>query len=760
MDPTNQAPMSDPALTSAPAPVLDGLPAPDQARAGSDKRVLRETPEVAEARRRLCKAWQSRLEKAKKHWQPKFDKMREDQRFAAGEQWPDDKDGELYVANVTLRHVHQRVASVYAKNPRVVVRRRKRLMSQLWDESMSSLQSAMQQIAMAMQSGVTDPAALAPAAQIVEEAQAMQEQNRLNDRIAKTLQLAYEYNVSEQAHPFKAMMKLTVRRAVTTGVGYVKLGFQRAMKMRPDVEARISDLSERLALIERIADDLADGEIQKDSGESEQLRLALQALQDEPMLLVREGLVFDFPDSTSIIPDPKCRQLRNFLGCDWVAQEFYLSPEQVQEIYKIDVRKGARAFNMESVAGGAKDAGQQAVAMMSENRGVDREGDSFPDSAFVEVHEIYSRKDGMVYVTCTGFPDFLQEPASPDVYTDRFWPWFPLVLNEVYSDQHVFPPSDVRLLMPMQREINRSRQALADHRIAAAPKVASSAGALSDADKGKLSAPPKRGVTHLELAGLQPGQKVADLIQKIDMPNIDPNLYETRGSIEDVLRTVGTQEANLGGTSGSTATESSIAEGSRMSALSSSADELDDLLTQLARAGGQIILANFQKPTIEQIVGPGAAWPDTIRTREEVSKEIWLEIEAGSSGRPNQAQEIQNAAQLFPLLMQIPGINPEFLGKDLLRRYDDRLDLTDAFSIGAPSIQMLNRMAGGAGQASGKGPDSNPNAQGDKGGDNAPSTERPTGGMGGRAPEPNQVAGAPVRGSAQASGMASQGFNP
>lgn len=753
MDPTNQMPSPSADMISGPgpSPVLDGMPVLDTGKPGSDKRVLRDTPEPDEGRRRLCKAWQGRVERGKKHWEKAFDRMREDQKFAAGHQWPDDPNGEMYVANITLRHVHQRVASVYAKNPRVVVRRRKRLMAQLWDENMSTLQGAMAQIAQAATMGPNlDPAALMPAAQMIEEAQAIQQQNRMHDKLAKTLQLAYEYNVSEQAHPFKGMMKLTVRRAVTTGVGYVKLGFQRAMKMRPDVEAKIADYSERLALAERIADDIADGEVQPDTGEAEQLRLTIQALEKEAQILVREGLVFDFPDSTSIIPDPRCRQLRNFLGCDWVAQEYYLSPEQVQEIYKIDVRKAARAFNV-TKDGSAKDAGQQAVAMMSENRGVDRESpDGFPDNAVVEVHEIYSRKDGLVYTICTGFPDFLQEPAAPDVYTDRFWPWFPLVLNEVYSDEHVFPPSDVRLLMPMQREINRSRQALADHRIAAAPKVASSHGVLSDEDKAKLGAAPKRGITHLELAGLQPGQKVGDLLQAVEMPGIDPNLYETRSAIEDVLRSVGTQEANLGGTSGSTATETSIAESSRMSALSSSADELDDLLTQLARSGGQIILAQFQKATIEQIVGPGAVWPDTVRTREEIAKEIWLEVEAGSSGRPNQAQEVQNASQIFPLLMQIPGLNPEFLARDLLRRYDDRLDLTEAFSLGAPSIQSMGRPQAGAGN--------DPRAQGDKGKDNTPATERPTGGQGARAPEPNQVAGAPVSGSAQASGMASQGF--
>jgi hypothetical protein len=42
-------------------------------------------------------------------------------------------------------------------------------------------------------------------------------------------------------------------------------------------------------------------------------------------------------------------------------------------------------------------------------------------------------------------------------------------------------------------------------------------------------------------------------------------LYETNSEMEDILRIVGRTGSNLGGMSGATATESSIAEGSRMS---------------------------------------------------------------------------------------------------------------------------------------------------------------------------------------------------
>ena len=50
--------------------------------------------------------------------------------------------------------------------------------------------------------------------------------------------------------------------------------------------------------------------------------------------------------------------------------------------------------------------------------------------------------------------------------------------------------------------------------------------------------------------------------------------------------------------------------------------------------------------------------------------------------------------------MQIPGIDPEFLARDLLHRLDDKLDLTQAFkaiAVAASIVAMNTQMRGGPG---------------------------------------------------------------
>lgn len=443
-------------------------------------------------------------------------------------------------------------------------------------------------------------------------------------------------------------------------------------------------------------------------------------------MIVREGLALSYPDSTAIIPDKGCKQLRGFVGCNWVAQEYYMTRAEIEEVYGRDVKAGGTAYV--SHQGGVFRPADEAQSGSEERDG---------EETFFCVWEVYDRKTGLVYVLCDGYADYLQEPAEPDVWLERFWPWFPVVFNEVYDDERVFPPSDVELIRDMQLELNRARQGLREHRRASRPKTYTRQGVLEEDDKARVQTAEAHAV--IELTALQPGEKIEDVLQPHSGPQIDPRLYDPAPAYEDVLRVVGQQEANLGGTSGATATESSIAEGSRMSAVSSTIDDLDEFLTEFARAAGQVLLRETQPETVQKIVGPGAVWPDL--SREDIAKEIYLDVEAASTGRPNQAQEIQNAQQVFPLLMQLPGLSPEWLGRELLRRLDDRLDITDAFAAGMPSIQMMNRAQGMIGGP----PGNNPDDQGERGADNAPSTEPPQINAAPRPPEAPPDLGLPTR---------------
>lgn len=516
---------------------------------------------------------------------------------------------------------------------------------------------------------------------VIQDAQMVKQQLTILNKIARTLEILYEYEVTEQQQPFKSMMKMTVRRAATSGVGWVRLGFQRVMGRSPDLDSRITDIQTQLDLIQRVSADLADDEVNIEDAVAEEMRLTLESLTKETDVVVREGLLFTWPKSTAIIPDPRCVQLREFLGCDWVAEEFCLSVNEIQETYGVDVSKNHANYER-------TDTGTDYErARASWQGGGDTDDGAYIDGADANnciVWEMFNKRDGLVYVVCDGYPDFLREPAKPDVYTDRFWPWFLVAFNELPGVP--FPISDVSLIRPMQRELNRARQGLREHRIANRPKTVYSEGTLSEDDLDALRNHPVNAL--ISVAGLQPGQDVNTVVQAVKGAPIDPNLYEVNPVFQDLMRSVGDQEADLGGSSGDTATESSIAASAKASAVGSAVDDIDETLTGIARAAGQILLLNVTEDTVKSIVGPGAMWP--VMTKAEVARDLYLDIEAGSSGKPNQAQELQNFQQLAPILMQIPGIKPSFLAKQAIQRMDDKIDFDEAMADGLPSVQAMN----------------------------------------------------------------------
>src|SRR4029079_12054985 len=150
----------------------------------------------------------------------------------------------------------------------------------------------------------------------------------------------------------------------------------------------------------------------------------------------------------------------------------------------------------------------------------------------------------LVHVVCDGYSDFLKEPASPSVYTERFWPWFAIAFNEQENPENIFPPSDISLVRDMQMEYNRARQGLREHRHAARPMMATPDGMLDDEDIELLKTHPAMAV--FSLRALQPGQKIEEVLQPVKTPGIDPNLYNVQPVFEDIQRVAGAQEANFG----------------------------------------------------------------------------------------------------------------------------------------------------------------------------------------------------------------------
>lgn len=651
--------------------------------------LQRDKPTPSDGVTQLVNRWRTRIKDAKRFWEPVFDRIHEEQRFAGGQQWPNQNmDTDRYVANFVQRSVNQKTASIYAKNPKAVVRRKPKLDFMVWDETRGSLDAAR---AVAARSPGFPPPEVG--ALLADHDHGMLSRTMF-DRVARTLEIVYQHEFDQQVPAMKRQMKSLVRRAVTSRVGYVKLSYQREDQASPiRASTDLVNTRDRVQAIAAKAADIADGKQQEDSATMEEMKAMADALKSEVLLgqdkVTKEGLVFDFPKARNVIVDPGCTSLDGFVNADWVAEEFVVSPEKVAAKYGIEVG-----------AAGATSYTRTGRPSSSEVFSVDSPGS---DDETVCLWEIYDRTTGLRGVICDGYEDFIEPFGAPNPSTERFWPWFALVFNALEVEQNqpkddvsIYPQSEVRLLMPLQQEVNRCRQSLREHRNRNKPKWGVAAGRLEPEDKDNLRINTLNAV--IELKGLQPGERISDMIQAIPGAPIDPSMYDTSAIHTDMLLVAGQQEANLGATTGATATETQIAETSRLTSTGSNVDDLDDFLTDISRTAGEILLLNMSRERAQQIAGPGAAWPEM--DREMVQKELYLEVQAASSGRPNQNMEAARFERLAPLLMQIPGISPEFLAREAIKRLDDRLDLDDAYVDGTPPIQQPQQQQADVGQLS------------------------------------------------------------
>lgn len=677
--------------------------------------------EIPEARRKLVSQLQSNVRAAKTYHDKAFKRMKEDQRWAKeGTSQKHFEGNKKYVANLIQRFITNRVAKLYAKNPKAYYSKRPRREFQYWDGNIQSIERIIQSAATGMPLMPMDE-------MILEDFKQGMALSKLYDGMGDTLVKAFNYYLSEQKPVFKKQMKQLTRRAITTGVGYIKLGYQRELQRRAVAQAAIDDITLKLQTLQRLTGEVNAGEISQDDPQMEQLRLQLQQLMDDPttMETIREGLVFDFPRSTAIIPSTDCEHLQGFVGASWVTHEIFMSPEEVQEIYGIELKKGN--FTAYEKRANVSESGYQSVHSDSVNADLCRMNAC--------IWEYYDKKSGLVYVLIEGYKDFAEEPSAPNVEVEGFYPIYALIFEGIEDEKEIFPKSGVRLMISMQDEWNRSREGLREHRQAARPRYVAPRGSLEDADKRVL-----RGLEAHATAEISMGQstKISDILQPIPTVGVDPNLYTTEHLMTDMNLVVGASESQMGGTSGVTATEVADASAATMSTIESNIDDMDDFLSEIFRDGGQILMLNCSAEKIKEIVGQGAVWPESDFTRDKVAKELFLEIEAGSSGKPNKAQELANFERINTAMMQMPGLNKVKWLKEGIKRLDDKLN-PDDFVDDSMSVVAMNAMRLPASSPAGV-----PDQQGDQGGMNAPgANDEPPGSvapMGANAPLPSMPA--------------------
>lgn len=635
----------------------------------------------------------------RKFWKPIFDRIKEEQRFAAGKQWPKDYRSkhygdmtvEPYVGDVTQQMLNRKTATLFAKNPTPEAKQRDGMFFAIWDGDQASIDGAqamlkeaepiLQQAQQLQAKGLPvppPPMELSGAMKLVADYEQGTARKALLAKVAQTATLLITKQWEQQSPSMMVSMKQLVTRVITSRVGYIKVMYRRDMEQNP-AQQGVENLADKLARLKAQMARMQEPDFDPQGAEAKETELLLQQMQDdakEPdeQIVRSEGVVDDYPSATSIIIDRRCRSMREFINAQRIAHETLLTVAECEERYGVNLRDAGAVMYTDD--GCPEDKNRKRVGTEAEDRA---------KYGKVCVFEIQDKPSGNCYVICDGLKDFLKEPYENEPKVRRFWTIIPICFNvqevehnDPDADVTIYPRSDVRLLMPMQIDINVGGEGLREHRTANRPCWVGVKSRFVEGDLLKLASP-RSAFAVLMLESIDKGEKIEDFLQRLPTAEITDSLYSPAPAMQAMMQATGIQAADLGQQRpGERATGQEISARQKASSDGSNIDDLDFALSVKAQMTWEMLIQEMPAKTVKEQVGIGAVWPEVPSERLALMNQIYLEIEAGSSGRPDQGAEIENFKIIGPQLAEImraEGKSLDPLIKEGVRVLGSKLDV-------------------------------------------------------------------------------------
>lgn len=680
----------------------------------NDAKPLSKEPDDR-SRGNLVKQWNDTVLEERKFWKPIFDRIRQEQKFAAGQQWINSKkqtsEIEDYVGDMVQQIVNRKTASLYAKNPTPEAVLKERLNFAVWDGNQQTidnckaligqLSSQVMQAHEAEAQGQQVPPPPPQMAQDIQQAQQIlddynqgMQEKALIEKVARTGELLISEQWGEQSPDMIISAKQAVTRTITSRVAFCKVLYRRDMENVASDNTNNMDFADKISQLKQRLAELENEILTPDAPENSEIEILKENIKDELQDLMEnggqmvsdEGIVLDWLQATSVIIDRRCKCMKEFIGAHWIAHEMLMSVQECESKYGVSLRNS-----------GAKIYSETGDGFTTEDR-TDYEND---DKGYAKkfknmkvcVWEIQDKDTGTCYTICDGVKDFLKEPYELEPEVNRFWSIVPLTFNsqevennDPDNDATIYPRSDVRLMMPMQINVNTAGQEKRKHRSANRPawvgvkdKFASTAG---QSDLEKL-ARPRDGHDVLMLQGLNSGEKIQDFIQPLPKQPFDQWLYDNGQDTQAMMLATGMQASDIGDQRpDEKATGQNIAAQARATSEASNIDDLNFFFTTIAQMMWEMLISpeGMQTQMVQKKVGKGAVWADVPIKRQDIANSIFFKIEAGSMGRPNQQAELQKIQVLSPQILQMlqmMGRSPEPFLKRVIRAFDANIDVDD-----------------------------------------------------------------------------------
>ena len=591
----------------------------------------RTTPEPNE----LARKWNKRIANAREFWKKFHERVRHNRSEVAGFNWKaDPKSKQFYKHRANLIHgtITATLPSIYARNPEI---------------SSTPLYRA--------------------------------ENLKL---FCKTIETVTN-RCMERAR-LKDRAKATVRSALTSSFGVVKVMYQRDIQTDPIILARINDTQDNIAEAERLMADIDDpDQLQAQEANLEELKQLMTALKEQVEVVASEGLVIDRVLTDNLLIDPSVCEFFDYRDADWHCQIIPMKKSTAEATYGMKL-ESAKAYTGNDQMPKKDGRLASAAAMLDEDKQI-------------AILEIWDKNTQRVYTIAEGCDFWLREPYSPRKVGERWFPFF-LLPYQVVDGQFV-APSLVDLTYILQDEHNSARDRFNEHRDLCLPGWVAS-GEVSEKSIKRFKDSELGEITIIDTEG----KPLSNVIMAREHPKIDPVVYDTSAVRYDWEQVTGLQDAARSTVvKPKTATEASILQQSLSGRVSEFRDQVEDWLQEIAQYAAQILLQELTPAQVERMMGPPE--PQTINTgglpmvvevkpydwpqlsRDQVFEMVEMRIRAGTTGAPDKLEEQENWGKILPIIQNLvtgimqarmqgadaePLIN---LLRETIKRFDERLDV-------------------------------------------------------------------------------------
>lgn len=253
--------------------------------------------------------------------------------------------------------------------------------------------------------------------------------------------------------------------------------------------------------------------------------------------------------------------------------------------------------------------------------------------------EMWDKRTGRRYVWVPGTKKFLINEVPKHTWR-HFFPVVPLIFNRVTGK--FLGPSDVRLQMPLQDEINLKRTHEREAQKGAYPKWLVGQGMLSPEEKSKVERALPYSVIELKKAE-DVNKSMSELKTSF---KFDPILYDTTRAQREMeyISGITAQAAGQTGTA-ELATEVAVANEQQQVQADYRKSVLEEFIAHIATALLDMSVSLFTEEHIKQMLGVGAVWPPL--DREHLWRLIGIRVTPGTAGMPDKAKELEMAMQIL-----------------------------------------------------------------------------------------------------------------